>query len=175
MESKHQPLKESHLKSNKIKTGSIIATLIAVSPYVFYLHESVPEVEIWDTFLFKYDSGYYSNVSVAIWVLLGKIVPLYLILLWFFTCRHWWYHALIVPIAMYSYQIIEVLNKDLQSIDSNQLIYLIPIMAIIIPSIYLIRARIFNTVNEANKSMQELEDEMKMSPKNIWEKISQYF
>lgn len=175
MESKHQPLKKDKLKDNKIAKGSIIATLIAVSPYIFYLHESVPDVEVLDTFLFSYKSKYYTSVGVAVWVLLGKIVPLYLLILWFFTCRHWWYHALLVPIAMYSYQTFEVLNKDTESLDSNQLIYLIPIMAIIIPSIYLIRARIFNTVNEANKSMQELEDEMKLSPKNIWEKISQYF
>ena len=175
MELKRQKSKEETLEGSKLVTGSIIATFIAIAPYIFYLHESVPDVEVWDTFLFTYSSGYYSSVGIAIWVLLGKIVPLYLLFLWFFTCRHWWYHALLVPIAMYIYQVIEVLNKDLESIDSNQLIYLIPIMAIIIPSIYLIRARIFNTVNEANKSMQELEDELKLSPKSFWEKISQYF
>ena len=157
-------------KSNKFIGGSIIATLIAITPYIFYLHESVPDVEVWDTFLFTYNSA-----SVAVWVLLGKLVPLYLLFLWFFTCRHWWYHALLVPIAMYTSQIFDVLKKDTISVDSNQLIYLIPVMAIIIPSIYLIRARIFNKVNEANKSIQELEDELKISPKSLWGKITQYF
>ncbi|MFI1743950.1 hypothetical protein [Thalassobellus sediminis] len=173
----HQNLKS---KDNKFIGGAIIATLIAITPYLFYLHESVPDVKIWSTFIFGYEftysSGYYESAGVAIWVLLGKIIPLYLLLLWFFTCRHWWYHTLLVPIAMYAYQISDILNKDnTLNIDSNQLIYLIPIMAIIIPSIYLIRARIFNTVNEANKSMQELEDELKISPKSFWEKITQYF
>ena len=60
-------------------------------------------------------------------------------------------------------------------IEIFQLIYLIPIMAVIIPTIYLIRARLFNKVNEATKSMQELEDELKMTPKNFWDKINQYF
>lgn len=183
MESKHQPLKKEISKSQtgdrNIAIGSVVATLIAITPYIFYLHESVPSDEVWSTsvfgYKFTYTSFHYSSAGVEIWILLGKIIPLYLLLLWFFTCRHWWYHALLVPIAMYSYQIFEVLNKETDNLDSNQLIYLIPIMAIVIPSIYLIRARIFNTVNEANKSMQELEDEMKLSPKNIWEKISQYF
>ena len=76
---------------------------------------------------------------------------------------------------MFSYQVFDVLNKDAAYVDSNQLIYLIPIMAIIIPSIYLIRARIFNKINEANKSLEELEEEFKISPKNFWDKISQYF
>lgn len=179
METKHQPLRKGQLEGSKIITGSIVATLIATAPYIFYLHESVPDVEVWSTFIFGYEfnysSIYYRSAGVAIWVLLGKIVPLYLLFLWFFTCRHWWYHALLVPIAMYTYQIFEVINKETENLDSNQLIYLIPIMAIIIPSIYLIRARIFNKVNEANKSMQELEDELKLSPKSFWEKISQYF
>lgn len=76
---------------------------------------------------------------------------------------------------MYTYQIFITLNDDLNYVDSNQLIYLIPIMAIIIPSIYLIRARIFNSINNASKSLQELEDELKVSPKGFWGKIKQYF
>ncbi|MFV0566603.1 MAG: hypothetical protein ACK5NB_12330 [Flavobacteriaceae bacterium] len=98
-----------------------------------------------------------------------------MLLVWFFTCRHWWYHVLLIPIAMYTYQIFITLNDDLNYVDSNQLIYLIPIMAIIIPSIYLIRARIFNSINNASKSLQELEDELKVSPKGFWGKIKQHF
>ncbi|GAA4937419.1 hypothetical protein GCM10023314_07330 [Algibacter agarivorans] len=76
---------------------------------------------------------------------------------------------------MYSYQTFDTLNKDGEFFDSNQLIYLIPIMAVIIPSIYLVRARIFNRINEANKSLEELEDEFKISPKNFWQRVKQYF
>ena len=155
--------------------GSIIATLIAITPYLFYLYESVPNIRVWNTFLFTYDSKYYGSVLTVAWTLTGKLIPLYLLFIWFFTCRHWWYHALLVPIAMYAYQIFITLNDDLHYVDSNQLIYLIPIMAVIVPSIYLIRAQIFNKVNTANKSLQELEDEFKVSPKSFWDKVKQYF
>ncbi|WP_318543979.1 hypothetical protein [Marixanthotalea marina] len=76
---------------------------------------------------------------------------------------------------MYSYQIFTTLNEDLKYVDSNQLIYIIPIIALIIPSIYLIRAQIFNKINAVSKTMEELEDEFKISPKNFWEKVKQYF
>ncbi|WNH10263.1 hypothetical protein [Thalassobellus suaedae] len=175
MEQQPRKFLKGTLENKKIVTGSIIATLIAITPYLFYLHESVPDTQTWDTFLFTYNANYYFDANTAMWVLTGKLIPLYLLFLWFFTCRHWWYHTLIVPIAMFTYQVFDVLNKDAESVDSNQLIYLIPIMAIIIPSIYLIRARIFNTVNEANKSMQELEDELKLTPKSFWGKIKDYF
>ncbi|MCF7560756.1 hypothetical protein L3X39_08905 [Sabulilitoribacter multivorans] len=155
--------------------GSIVATFIASTPYLFYLYEGVPDVKVWNTFFGTFNSQYYESVFVLAWTLTGKIIPLFLLFIWFFTCRHWWYHVLLIPISMYVYQIFTTLNEDFSFVDSNQLIYLIPIMAVIIPSIYLIRARIFNKINEVNKSLEELEDEFKLSPKTFWGKIKQYF
>ncbi|WP_282135852.1 hypothetical protein [Seonamhaeicola maritimus] len=164
-----------HADNKGLAVGSIVATLIALTPYLFYLHESVPETKVWNTFLFTYNSGYFENANIAMWIIAGKAIPVLLLFIWFFTCRHWWYHVLLVPIAMYSYQIFATLRSDLFNFDSNQLIYLIPIMAIIIPTIYLIRAQIFNKINNANKSLEELEEEFKISPKNFWDRIKQYF
>ena len=59
---------------------------------------------------------------------------------------------------MYIYQIIGIFNDNIAAIDKFELIYLIPVMAIIIPSIYLIRARMFNKINEAGKTLEELEE-----------------
>ena len=76
---------------------------------------------------------------------------------------------------MYVFQIIEVLNDDLRFAEENQILYLLPVMAIVIPSIYLMRAQIFNKINEANKSLEELEEEFKISPKTFWGKVKEYF
>ncbi|WP_434036118.1 hypothetical protein [Formosa sp. 4Alg 33] len=155
--------------------GSIIATFIATTPYLFYLYENVPQQKNWSNFLFTYESKFYGSIDVVAWTITGKLIPLLLLTLWFFTCRHWWYHVLLVPIAMYAFQIFTVINDDIQYVDSNQIFYLLPIMAIIIPSIYLIRAQIFNQVNTVNKTFQELEDEFKLSPKGFKDKIKDYF
>jgi hypothetical protein len=155
--------------------GSIVATFIAATPYLFYLYESVPNTKVWNTFLFSYESRGYESVFVLAWTLTGKLIPLILLCIWFFTCKHWWYHVLLIPISMYTYQTISVINEDVGNIDSNQIIYLLPIIAIIVPSIYLIRAQLFNKINTINKTMEELEEEFKLSPKNLWEKIKQYF
>lgn len=155
--------------------GSITATLIAITPFLYDLYESVPDVESWNTFFGTYTARHYKSVFVTAWTLTSKLIPLYLLCIWFFTCRHWWFHVILIPIAMYIYQIISVINDDKGYIDSNQIIYIVPIMAIIIPSIYLIRAKIFNEIISVSKSLEELEDEFKVSPKNFWEKIKQYF
>jgi hypothetical protein len=160
---------------SSLVTGTVVATLIAITPYLFYLYESVPDNLVWNTFLFTFTSNFYESAQTAIWILTGKLVPVYLLFIWFFTCRHWWYHVLLVPIAMYVFQIMNILNDDLTYVDELHMIYLIPVMAIVIPSIYLIRARIFNKINDANKSLEELEEEFKISPKNFWGKLKEYF
>lgn len=161
--------------SKSLVVGSIIATLIAATPYLFYLYESVPNTKVWNTFLFSYDSRFWEDANYAMWIFTSKAIPLLLLFIWFFTNRHWWYHVLLVPIVMYLYQIFSLFNDETQYIDQFQLIYLIPVMAIIIPSIYLIRARMFNRLTEKDKSMEELEEEFKIKPKSFIERLSDYF
>jgi len=156
--------------------GSIIATFIAITPYLITLWESIPgETKTWDTFLFTYTTIQYYDVQTLVWTLLNQLIPLLLLLIWMFTCRQWWYHVLIVPIAMYIYEIITILNDDLGASGSNLLLYLLPIMAIVIPSIYLLRAQMFNKINDADKSMEELEEEFMIKPKGFFAKLGDYF
>lgn len=172
---KEESRKTDNSNSKSILIGSLIATFIAVSPYFFYLYESVPDTQVWDTFMFSYDSKSWGDANYALWVLTNKLLPLLFLIIWFFTCRHWWYHAILVPMAMYIYQVFGFFNENITYVDEFQLMHLVPVMAIIIPSIYLIRARIFDKLNTINKSLQELEDELTFKPKGVWDKVKQYF
>lgn len=165
------------LKTNKkgLFIGSLVATIVAATPFIFNLYQSVPDVKIWDTYFFTYKSGYYESANVMAWSLMSKFIPLLLICIWFFTNRHWWYHALLVPMSMYIYQIIEAFNDDIEFSEEKNVLFLLPVMAIIVPSIYLIRAKMFNKINEADKSMEELEEEFMIKPKTFWGKVKQYF
>lgn len=168
-------LTDSRKNRSSLIIGSIIATFIAITPYLFYLYESVPTDRVWNTFLFSYDSGSWNDANFAMWVLTSKLLPLIFLFIWFFTCRHWWYHVLLVPIAMYIYQIFGMFNENITYMDEFQLMHLVPVMAIVIPTIYLIRARMFDKLNTINKSLEELEDEFKIKPTTFWEKVKQYF
>ncbi|MDP5157147.1 MAG: hypothetical protein NWQ07_01050 [Flaviramulus sp.] len=161
-------------KKGTLIKGSIIATIIAITPYLYSIHDSVPSSQVWDAYFFVYDSNHWGDANLFFWILTSKLVPLLLITIWFFTCRHWWFHSLLVPIAMYIYQIFDLFFQD-QALDKFQLMYMIPLMAIVIPSIYLIRAQIFNRMVDASKSLEELEEEFKIKPKNFWGKVKEYF
>ena len=155
--------------------GTLVSTIIAISPLLYSLHESVPTTEVWDTFLFTYKSGFWEDAQYAMWVFTGKVLPLIFLFIWFFTCRHWWYHVLLVPISMYMLQIVSTYRSDVLYIDQNQILTLLPILVVIVPSIYLIRAKMFNKINYADKTMEELEAEFMIKPKTLWGKIKQYF
>ncbi len=155
--------------------GSIIGIFIAISPYLFYLHESVPNNKVWNTSLFTYQSNFYHDANIAMWVLTGKLLPLIYLVIWFFTNRHWWYHSLLVPITMYIYQLSSFFFDETKLLDEFQLLYMVPIMALIIPSIYLVKARMFNQLNDANKTLEELEKEFMIKPKSFFEKVKDYF
>ncbi|MBC3846235.1 hypothetical protein H8K90_07585 [Winogradskyella echinorum] len=155
--------------------GSIVASFVAATPFLFYLYEYVPLEAEWETIFGTYKSIEYESANVAMWVLSMKVIPLLLSLIWFFTCKHWWYHALLVPITMFSFQLISALNFDARYTDEFDIIWLLPLMAIIFPSIYLIRAKMFDKVNNHDKTMEELEEEFMIKPKTVWGKVKQYF
>ncbi len=160
---------------SSIIIGTLVAIFLATSPYLFYFYENVPDGPVWDNFLFTYHSLGFSSVKTTVWLLTSKVIPVLFLIIWFFTCRQWWYHAILVPISMYVYQIAAVFNEDKSYVDEFQLLYLVPIMALIIPSIYLIRAQMFNKLNDANKSFEELEEEFMIKPTSFWDKVRQYF
>src|SRR5690606_897305 len=92
----------------------------------------------------------YESVNVAMWTYLGKITPLMLLLIWFFTCKHWWYHAIIIPIAMYGFQLFQAIYEDVylqtDPMDTNQLIYLAPFFLVILIILYTVRTQIFDRI-----------------------------
>ena len=131
-------------------TGSIIAFLIAFSPYLFYLYEIFPSGPVWENSFFTYESKYYENVLTAAWTYLGKLTPLLLLLIWFFTCKHWWYHVILIPISMYIYQLISTVYDDVylakDPMDTDGLIYLAPFFLGILIIVYLVRVQIFDRI-----------------------------
>ena len=137
--------------SEYLLLGSVIALAIAFSPYIFYLYEIFPSGPVWENSFFRYESKYYLDVLTAAWTFLGKFVPLLLLLIWFFTCKHWWYHVILIPTAMYSYQLLIAVYQDVYLdsaffMDTDGLIYLAPFFIIILSIVYLIRIKIFDRV-----------------------------
>ena len=124
--------------------GSLVVIVIAITPLLFYSYKSFPDVKIWETSFFTAETAFRSWFDYT-WYLANKIIPLLLLFIWFFTCKHWWHWILLIPIGMYSFQIWGLIQEN-EGVDEIELYYVFPIMMIVVPSVYLIRAKLFNTL-----------------------------
>lgn len=125
---------------------SVAIFLIILTPFLFKSHEYLPrDPEATFSFLgLEIDRNGFTNVRVHIWFLLGKIIPLYLLIIWFFTCKHWWYHILLIPICMYAFQIFESAYRLDQSVDTENIFWILPVCMVIIPFVYFIRVKLYD-------------------------------
>ncbi len=137
-------------KSNKVKRKifweSICVFFIAIAPFVYKLYDYLPEdPEATISFLgFVIDNHGFADVSTFMWFLMSKIVPLYLLIFWFLTSKNWWYHIILLPIAMYSFQIFEVLFTYDKEIDTENLLWLLPVCMVVVPIVYFIRIKLYD-------------------------------
>ena len=157
--------------SKSLVVGGIVVLLIAISPILFYSYESFPtDSKVWETFFFKITTSF-PNFNHLAWYFIGKFIPWYLLLLWFFTCKHWWHWIILVPIAMYSFQLWGVINES-NGIDELDLIYIFPLMMVLIPAVYLIRAKLFNSLK--GNDLESFEKDL-LVKKSLWGQIKDLF
>ena len=131
---------------NRFIVESIAIILIALSPFMFKLHEYLPEdpeaTIQWFGVIF--DRNGFLDLKTYGWFMLGKLVPLLLLTIWFLTCKHWWYHIILIPMMMYAFQIFETLYSEDKFIDTRNVLWLLPVCMVVIPIVYFIRIKLYD-------------------------------
>ncbi len=130
----------------KIFLESLLVFFIAISPFLYKGYEYLPYNSNGDLTFFGFTLGGngFSDAKTYVWFLTTKVVPLYLMIFWFLTSRDWWYHIIIIPIAMYAFQLFEVLYDSDDVVDTDNIWWLIPICMITIPFVYIIRVKLYD-------------------------------
>lgn len=127
----------------KIIFESCIVLFISLTPLFFILYDFFPKNDSDTTVTFIGNNGF-ENVSTYILHLTSKIIPLVLLTLWFFTSKDWWYHIILIPIAMYAFQIFDLMYSGDLFINTNHILWLVPVFLIVIPVVYLIRLKLYD-------------------------------
>lgn len=160
-------MKEKSTKQSlrSLRVGNTITVLVIITPYLFYSYEIFPVGNVWENYFFTYTSGFYESVSIAFWVIMGKLIPLLLMIAWFISCKHWWYRIILIPISMYAYQFVSAILEEKRFMDENDLGLIVPIVLATVALTYLSRMKLQDLIQSA---------EMKKFEKNI-PKPSDYF
>ncbi len=105
------------------------------------------------------------SVQTYIYMFFSKFVPLLLLLIWFITCKHWWVHAILIPLSVYLFQLISVINDGNELLDEVTFIYTVPITTIVIVILYFIRNKM-SVYIQAVDLKKEMDDNMR-NPRKI--------
>ena len=76
-----------------------------------------------------------------------------------------------MPIAMYSFQLWGLINES-GGYDEVEFIYLFPLLMVLVPAVYLIRAKLFNSIRM--NSLETFEEDL-LAKKTLWGQIKDLF
>ena len=121
----------------------LITLLIALSPIMFYSYKYMPSyTETLDFFFFTVKANEFVDARTAMWFYLIKLIPLMLLIIWFVTNKQWWYHAILIPISMFSFQLYSQIFEHSQEVDENEVFYVIAVSMVVVPIVYFIRLKL---------------------------------
>ncbi|MFD2098670.1 hypothetical protein [Flagellimonas iocasae] len=121
----------------------LITLLIALSPVMFYSYKYMPnDTESLDFILFTVKANEFADARTAMWFYLIKLIPLMLLIIWFVTNKQWWYHAILIPISMFSFQLYSQIFERTAEVDENEVFYVIAVTMVVVPIVYFIRLKL---------------------------------
>ena len=129
----------------RLITEGLITLVIALSPLLFYSYKYTPQDTESLKFLFiKISANEWPDSRTAYRFILGKLIPLTLLIIWFVTSKQWWYHVILIPISMYGFQLFTELFVDSGLSDENEIMYILGVTMVVAPIVYFIRLKLYD-------------------------------
>ena len=103
-------------------TDSVVILLILLLPLLFY----VPLL-FSTNYLTSDVRGFKFDLQTVLWILTIKIYLMFFLFLWYFTCKHWWKLAILIPIVIELFKLLTFFNENIHSFDEVDFITSIPV------------------------------------------------
>ncbi|WP_299678267.1 hypothetical protein [uncultured Dokdonia sp.] len=147
--------------------GGVIAIILATTPLLFYLYTYAPNnAKVWETSFFTFESRGFNNVQSFIHALFTKITFVIITTLWFITSKDWWKWAILVPLIMFLFQLIGVVNYQIKYVDDFSFWYSLPIVMPVIVFLIWISRELNKTIGDLDLK-DEIEEELENYNKKI--------
>lgn len=131
------------VRKKKLYAGVSIIIFLVITPFLFYLYRFAPsDTNVMETKFFIINSGGFKSVQGFTHALFTKLTLVFLVTLWFLTCRHWWKWSLLVPLTLFLFQLTGVINHALEYIDNYDFWYSLPVVIPVICFLVYIKNKI---------------------------------
>lgn len=120
--------KFSTRQKNRI-LGGVCSLLLLFSPYLFYLYEVAPaDSDMWELGFITIHAGGFKSVQIMCHAAISKLFPFLLLSMAYFNLGQWWKYFFMVPIGMFLYQFLGVINYQSSYIDDFDFYLSLPIL-----------------------------------------------
>ena len=108
-------------KSKLLKRDFLWIFIILISPLCIYLYQLFPmRVAYYENNYFKLESNYYDDIQAMIYMISTKVVFVIIYSIWYVTSKNWWKSVILFPLFFSIYQLILVVNDEVEYIDNYQ-------------------------------------------------------
>ena len=138
-------------RKRSIISGVFVSILLTATPFLFYIYTFAPnEGKEWETVFGTIEANGFNHVKSFVHAVFTKFTFILLTTIWFLTSKNWWKFAILVPLIMFLFQFLGVLNYELEYIDEFDFWYSLPIILPIL--FFLIYISLIISKNESNSS-----------------------
>jgi len=147
----------------------IIALLILVLPFLFYLYRLAPDIPIWETSWFTFNSGTWESVYYYLWLICTKLLLIFSLSIWFITCKHWWRYVILVPLIIELFKFSSIYNNIQLVMDEMEYLHSLPFtIPVVILVIFISRkinyySKYLDLNNEMNAEIESLLNELEIN------------
>ncbi|MGC1473441.1 MAG: hypothetical protein WA775_12685 [Psychroserpens sp.] len=106
------------------------------------------------------------DLSTFLYVMSIKLYILFLLIIWFITCRHWWRITILVPLSVELFKLVGFINPNTQVFDEVDFLTSLPI-TIPILIILIIFSRKVNHFSNSQKLYSKLNNDIDLILKEI--------
>jgi hypothetical protein len=138
-----------------------ISLLLIATPFLFYVYKYAPNTKEWDTIFGTIRANGFIDVNSYMHAVFTKVTFIMLTTIWFLTSNNWWKYAILVPLVMFLFQFLGVLNFELEYIDEFDFWYSLPIILPILFFLIYISFLISKKESDSPDLMTEVDDEIK--------------
>jgi len=136
---------------------ALILIVISMLPFIFISEPPVQNPEITSRIARIAAVGAENrSTSAIILAVLGRLVPFTILFYWFLTSKRKWYHIILIPLVVYTYQLLKITLVDEW--------WFLPASIIIAPLMYLIKLHFYNIAQ--GEQFKTLEKELKALEEN---------
>ena len=149
-------------RKKSLLLGVFISLLLIATPFLFYIYKYAPtDSKEWDTIFGTIRASGFSNVQNYMHAVFTKLTFIMLTTIWFLTSNNWWKYAILVPLVMFLFQFLGVLNYELVFIDELDFWYSLPIILPILFFLIYISLIISKNQSDSSDLKTEVDDEIK--------------